>query len=77
MDGSAKAGIDYTATTGTLTFSPGETMKSIAVQIINDTVPEPDESLTVTLTEQILMFLHGHQYCATMVDKYLRIYRAR
>lgn len=32
-DGSATAGIDYTATSGTLTFAPGETSKTIAVPV--------------------------------------------
>ena len=30
-DGTAKAGVDYTATSGTLTFNPGETTKTIGV----------------------------------------------
>lgn len=49
-DGSAKAGQDYTATSGTLTFAPNETTKTITVPILADTVAEPDESFTVTLS---------------------------
>ena len=37
---SAVAGEDYTAVTGTLTFAPGETSKTISVTILDDTVIE-------------------------------------
>ena len=37
---SAVAGEDYTAATGTLTFTPGDTSKSITVNILDDTVFE-------------------------------------
>ena len=36
-DGTATAGDDYTATSGTLTFDPGETSQTIAVPITDDT----------------------------------------
>ena len=41
---------DYTATSGTLTFNPGETSKTIAVAVRNDTVVEPDETFFVNLS---------------------------
>jgi len=50
-DGTATAGQDFTATSGTLTFQPGETTKPIAVAIISDTTYEPDEIFTVTLSD--------------------------
>jgi subtilisin family serine protease len=51
-NGTAKAGRtgDYTATSGTLTFNPGETSKTIAVAVRNDTVVEPDETFFVNLS---------------------------
>jgi hypothetical protein len=49
-DGSAVAGSDYQAQTGTLTFGPGDTSKTIAVPIIGDRIAEYDEYFTVTLT---------------------------
>ena len=44
---SATAGTDYTATSGTVTFAPGETSKTIAVSVMGDTAVEGDETLTV------------------------------
>jgi hypothetical protein len=49
-NGSASAGSDYTTTTGTLTFNPGDTEKFINVPITNDGTVEPVENFTVTLT---------------------------
>jgi len=49
-DGTATAGPDYTATTGTLTFAPGTTTQTIDVEVIGDTLFEADETFTVNLT---------------------------
>ena len=46
----ATAGSDYTTTTGTLTFTAGQTSKSFDVPITSDTDPEDDEEFRVTLT---------------------------
>ena len=48
-DGTAIAGQDYTATSGTLSFANGETNKTIQVPITNDATTEPDETFTLTL----------------------------
>jgi Calx-beta domain-containing protein/hemolysin type calcium-binding protein len=49
-DGTAKAGSDYTATSGRLVFAPGETSKTVAVPILGDTVFESDETFSLTLS---------------------------
>ena len=49
-DGSAEAGDDYTAASGTLSFAAGETSKAISVAIDDDIVNESDETFTVTLS---------------------------
>lgn len=49
VDASAVAGADYRATSGTLTFLPGETTKQILVEIKRDQVFEPDELFVVNL----------------------------
>lgn len=48
--GSATAGTDYTTTTGTLTFPQGTTTQTINIPILGDTMVEPDEMFTVTLS---------------------------
>ena len=49
-DGTADAGDDYTAKSGTLTFSAGQTSKTISVSIEDDIENESDETFTVTLS---------------------------
>ncbi|QXE23385.1 hypothetical protein B6N60_02075 [Richelia sinica FACHB-800] len=48
--GAATEDVDYTATSGTLTFNPGETTKIITVPILNDFFADPDEIFTVKLS---------------------------
>ena len=45
--GGATAGEDYTATSGTLTFTPGQTSKTITIPILDDDVYEKDIELLV------------------------------
>ena len=49
-NGTAVAGTDYTAASGTLTFAPGETSKTVTVTIIDDVHDEGTETLTLTLS---------------------------
>jgi hypothetical protein len=49
-DGTATAGSDYVATTGTLTFAPGITTQPVAVTVNGDIVPEATETFTVNLS---------------------------
>ncbi len=48
--GLASARCDYTQTSGTLKFAPGETSKTISVPINDDAYTEGDERFAVTLT---------------------------
>ena len=51
VDSTAAAGSDYTLTTGTLVFAPGETSKPIVVPVANnDATPERDERFLVRLS---------------------------
>jgi hypothetical protein len=43
-------GVDYQPTSGTLTFNPGETTKTIKVSICSDNVNEADETLLLNLS---------------------------
>jgi hypothetical protein len=49
-DGSATAGSDYAATSGTLTFGPGQTGKSFSVPVMSDSAHEGNEIFQVTLS---------------------------
>jgi hypothetical protein len=49
VDGTAIAGQDYTARSGTFTFTTGETSKTIQIPIANDAATEPDEIFAVVL----------------------------
>ncbi len=49
-DGTATAGADYTATSGTLTFATGETGKTVSVPLLSDEVEEGTETFTLTLS---------------------------
>ncbi|NBQ41532.1 MAG: hypothetical protein EBU23_02900, partial [Mycobacteriaceae bacterium] len=49
-NGTATAGQDYTAASGTLTFAPGVTSQQVSVSVIGDATVEPDETFTVTLS---------------------------
>jgi ELWxxDGT repeat protein len=48
-DGTAKAGDDYDAASGTLTFAAGETLKTIDISVRGDVTPENNETFLVTL----------------------------
>ena len=49
-DGTATAGSDYTATSGTLTFAAGETEQTVSVPVLDDAHDEGEETLTLRLT---------------------------
>ena len=49
-DGSAHAGDDYTAASGTLRFAAGERSKTIEVVVLDDAHDEGEETLSLTLS---------------------------
>ena len=50
-DVTATAGEDYTATSGTLTFAPGETEKVVKVAVLDDSHDEASETMELVLSE--------------------------
>jgi hypothetical protein len=52
-DGTATAGSDYVAASGTVTFLPLETTKTIPVTVNGDIVFEPNETFVVNLTNAV------------------------
>jgi uncharacterized repeat protein (TIGR01451 family) len=49
-DGTAMAGSDYDAASGTVTFNPGVTNRTLTIRIRGDVSIEPDETFFVTLS---------------------------
>ena len=49
-DDTARAGQDYVATSGTLSFAPGEMVKTVKVNLIDDALPEKDEFFKLVLS---------------------------
>jgi hypothetical protein len=49
-DGTATAGSDYTASSGTLTIAAGSTTANVTIAVNGDAVVEADETFTVTLS---------------------------
>ena len=79
-NGTAIAPSDYTAIAGTLTFTPGRTIHSIAVPIVTDTTPEGTETFTVNLSSATGATLLRIQATGTIADPpsptTVRMYRA-
>jgi hypothetical protein len=69
VDYTAVAGSDYVATSGTVTFAPGETSKQVPVTIIGDSQLEQNESFLLNLsspTNGIVLVANG--VCTIMDD---------
>jgi hypothetical protein len=67
-DGTARAGEDYTAVGGTLTFAPGETEKNVNVQIQDDVQDEPDKTFLVQLSNPVNGILGNQQTTVMILD---------
>ena len=67
-DGTATAGSDYAATSGTVTFNPGETTKSAAVEVLGDNVDEVNETYFVNLTNPTNATIATAQGAGTILD---------
>ncbi|MCO4292163.1 gliding motility-associated C-terminal domain-containing protein [Solitalea sp. MAHUQ-68] len=65
---SAKDGSDYTGGSGTLTFAPGETSKTIDIAILEDTEEEADETFFVHLSNVSNATLTNDQGVGTIID---------
>jgi hypothetical protein len=67
-NGTATAGNDYVASSGVLTFNPGETSKPITVSVTSDTIAEVDETFFVNLTNPINATIADGQGIGTIVN---------
>ena len=67
-DGTATAGADYTAGSGTLTFRAGTTTATIDVPILDDSTGEEPETFTVTLSNATRARLSASFATGTIAD---------
>jgi len=67
-NGTATSGSDYTAKSGTITFAPGETIKTIDVVVTADTQVETDETFVVRLTSASGATIANSQGAGTILN---------
>ncbi|MEA5622010.1 PA14 domain-containing protein [Nostoc sp. UHCC 0251] len=68
VDGTAKAGSDYQAAFGTLTFAAGQASKTIAIALKNDNVTEVNETFTLKFSNAVGVQLATQQTTITIID---------
>ena len=68
-DGTAAAGSDYTARSGTLTFSAGDTTRTVSVPIIDDAAVDDNETLTFTLSNPLGAEISGATATGAIGDR--------
>jgi len=67
-DGTALASSDYSATTGVVTFASGETLKTITVNVVGDTLVEPNETFNVNLSSATGATISDSQGVGTILN---------
>ena len=72
-NGTATAGSGYKAASGTLTFAPGETSKTVTVLVSGDRLAEPNETYFVNLSAATNATIAIGQGTGTVVDDEPRI----
>jgi hypothetical protein len=51
--GTASSGVDFTFASGTLTFAPGETVKTIPLTVLDDAILDAAETIVITLSNPV------------------------
>ena len=59
---------DYTTTSGTLTFTPGQVTKTVSVPVVGDAIDEIDETFVVNLTVPVNVTIADNQGVGTITD---------
>jgi LEA14-like dessication related protein len=67
-DDTATAGSDYTAKTGTLTFTPGQISQDIMISVNGDTAIEPDETFLINLSNPSNALITDNQGLGTITN---------
>ncbi len=68
QNGTAQSGVDYGPTEGQLTFTPGQTSKTITIQVNGDTTVEPNETFLVNLRNATNATLADAQGLGTILN---------
>jgi len=66
--GTATSGSDFTSTSGQLSFTPGQTSKTITVPVLGDTRDEPNETFNVNLSSAVNATIADSQGLGTIND---------
>lgn len=67
-NGTATAGSDYTATTGTLTIPAGQTSGTISVPVLGDTIAESNDTVLLNLSSSANALLKDNQGIGTILN---------
>ena len=67
-DGTATAPVDYAAGTGSLTFTPGQTTKTVTVVVAGDSLDEIDETFTLNLSGAVNAAIADDSGLGTILD---------
>ena len=68
-NGTALAGTHYGATTGTLTFGPGESVKTVDVPIVNDAVYSGQTAFKVNFTDPVGATISGSSFVTFTISE--------
>lgn len=68
-DGTAMAGTDYQAASGSVTFPPGQTLQVIRILVVGDTVNEPNETFSVNLSNPVNVTIQQAQATTTISNE--------
>ena len=64
----ATASTDYTAANGIVFFAPGETSKTVTVQVLGDTIDEFDETFFLNILDATNATIGKNQALTTIID---------
>jgi beta-glucanase (GH16 family) len=67
-DGTAKAGVDYTAVAGTANIPAGQTQTYVDVPVMGDSLRRPDQTFLLQLSSPVNCTLDSSQATATIVN---------
>lgn len=67
-NGTARAGSDYSATAGVVTFAPGATSAVVSVPLMGDRLYEPTETFTLQLSAPVNVVLAASSVTGTIAD---------